>query len=197
MPTGPIPTSQLNALPILTAGQAALGGDVLVVGSTLSRVWSPATLGLNGTSVVANKPVGWYWFGTDYLDLRGTSKCLMTVRCVNVNVRAALPVFAVWLQTRQGPTDKPDAIYSTGGGTGKPSNAETVVQSRIAFPATANPSEVQTAVFGWSFGGACQSVGTDGNYAAIPGINTRIIFSFETNFVAPANVFYVYLEASS
>jgi hypothetical protein len=47
---GKTPVNQLNALPLVTADATANPGDVLVVGGTVTRFWSPTNTGINGAS---------------------------------------------------------------------------------------------------------------------------------------------------
>jgi len=45
---GATPVNQLNALPLVTANAIGNPGEVLILGGTLTKYWSPSALGING-----------------------------------------------------------------------------------------------------------------------------------------------------
>lgn len=196
MATGFIPQNQLDALPLITAAQAATAGTLQIIGGTIYRFFTPAELGINA-SVIASSFGGYYVAATPYLDLRGCNRYTMTVRVVDSSPggRPALPILTILAQTRQGPADTPATVYVNSGTNQTQANAQNLLITRGAgdFPVAAQ-NEVQTGVF--SFSNAVPS-GSNGNGAVISGTNTRFLLSFSSNPVLASTTFTMYLEAYS
>lgn len=80
LPTiGATPQNQLDALPLLTAAQAAAPGQVQIIGNTLTRYWDPGTLGVNGILPVADAN-GFLYITTAFLDTRGCAAFAFLLR---------------------------------------------------------------------------------------------------------------------
>jgi hypothetical protein len=91
-----IPVNQLNALPLVTADQAAAGGDVIVQGSTITRFWSNTVLGMGTT--FTNLGGGGSAMSSVQLDVTGCSRfALVLTRTVTGVGGDAADLFAVYL----------------------------------------------------------------------------------------------------
>lgn len=79
-----VPVHQLNALPLLSADQLATLGDVNIVSGSVIRQFSPAQVGINGTTMNTHDPDP-SAIGTDYiilsnwLDVRACSVFTLTL----------------------------------------------------------------------------------------------------------------------
>ena len=191
-----IPVNQLNALPLITAAQAATAGTVQVVGGSVYRSFTPAQLGINATSV-ASDPGGIYYLATPFLDLRGCSKVTVTLqRTVSAN-GALLPQLKLYGQTRQGPADAmPIAVYPTAGNFSSLLSAMILTTSDAAqgiFQAQLTTDVPQRCVWAFSF----SQSGSSGSGDSFGGANTRFVWSPLTNAIAATNLFTAYLEAWS
>lgn len=198
MATGPIPQNQLNALPLLTAAQAAAAGELTIIGGGLYRYFSPTVLGINATPVVNYGGLGYYLLTTPYLDLRGCSKYVVTIRNTYIGgpgARGALPSGVLWAQVRQGPTDAPAPIYIVGATDVTLNNGmyQLALAAGKVFGAQQAAADSQTIVWAW----ADASPSSNGNNAVVLGANTRLVFSFSSNPVAATNLFTMTVEAQS
>lgn len=79
MPIGAMPQNQLDALPLITAVQAAAPDEVLIVGGTVTKFWNPVTIGivnqrpfLDGSGGGAAMQI----HGTNFLDFSGMNHFL-------------------------------------------------------------------------------------------------------------------------
>jgi len=138
---GTTPANQLNALPLRTATAAAADGDIEVVGGTISKYWSPATLLVNGIAVFPGTA-----FATPYLNTTGVSRFVMILNRQNaVGDAVALSAFTVFAQYRISKTSTPpiapfDQVI----------NAHVnLISTGVAFPGVAGALD-QTAVVTWS-----------------------------------------------
>jgi hypothetical protein len=76
-----IPQNQLNALPLTDAATAAAGGDIVVLGSAITRYWSPTVLGVSGARRTGPEAVsGYFALVTPYLDVRGCSQFVVLLQ---------------------------------------------------------------------------------------------------------------------
>jgi len=167
--TGKTPQNQLDALPLTDAATAAQGGDIVILGNSISRYWSPTVLAVNGIGFTTD-PNGFFYLPTAFLDVRGCRSFAMLLRRINTTAlpQLALPSMTVYMQYRFSNGEVP--LISLGAIQNQRYIAAAQINSiPIVFPTMQVQSEVQTAFRGWNTGqeggGAgevqSQSLGTD------------------------------------
>jgi len=175
-----IPQNQLDALPLISAAQAAQAGTLQIIGGRVVRYFGPADLGINASGV-STFPVGagfYYYLVTPYLDLRGcTTFAFLLRRNVGATITALAGVATLQLQWRLGSADTPPITWidPTGATVNDAQVGKAQVQTGVTFPATTAGNN-QRALITW--GGVLQAgYGAD----VAPGADTRVIVSWSTN----------------
>ena len=178
MSSGLIPVNQLDALPLISAAQAAQAGLLEIIGGRAARYFGPADLGINASGV-STVPVGagfYYYLATPYLDLRGCSTFAFLLRR---NVGATITALAgasLQMQWRLGSADAPGVTWidPTGAFVNDAQAGKATVQIGVTFPATTAGNN-QRALITW--GGVLQ-----GGFGAdvAPGADARLIVSWST-----------------
>jgi len=142
--SGNVPQNQIDALPIITPDAAAAAGDLQIVGGSISRFWSPATLGLNGVAATASGGV--FFLATPYLDVSGCTRFAMFISRFNaVGDAIALTSTTVLAQYRLLKTSTP-ALTPVDQSV---NSYVSLISSNIGFPAIL-AGATQNAVPTWS-----------------------------------------------
>ena len=77
---GKTPQNQLDALPLLTPDTAAQGGDIFIVGQSVTRYFSPAALGIvEATRVADPDEAGSTLILSNQIDLRGMNSLQVVI----------------------------------------------------------------------------------------------------------------------
>lgn len=180
MSSGLIPVNQLDALPLISAAQAAQAGQLQIIGGRAARYFGPADLGINASGV-STFPVGagfYYYLATPYLDLRGCSTfAFLLRRNVGATITALAGTASLQMQWRMNSADTPAVTWIDPSGATVNDNqaGKAQVQTGVAFPATTAGNN-QRALITW--GGVLQNgFGSD----VAPGADTRLIVSWSTN----------------
>jgi hypothetical protein len=108
MPIGNTPINQLNALPLVSAQSVGDPGDVVVVGNTIRRYWSPVALlgassgnaGVAGNVADPFQPGARSGFITLMLDITGCNffTCIMVMRAATAGNDLGIPSWLVAAQ---------------------------------------------------------------------------------------------------
>lgn len=179
MGVGLIPVNQLDALPLISAAQAAQAGTLQIVGGRAARYFGPADLGINASGV-STLPVGagfYYYLVTPFLDLRGCSTfAFLLRRNVGATITALAGTAVLQLQWRMNSADTPPVAWIDPTGTAVNENqvGKAQVQTGVVFPATTAGNN-QRALITW--GGVLQAQYSP-NVA--PGADTRVIVTWST-----------------
>lgn len=160
MPIGNTPINQLNALPLVTAQSVGTPGDVVILGNTIIRFWTPTDLlgaGPGGAGIAGNvadpfQPGARSGFVTNFIDVRGVNffTCIMVMRAATAVNDLGTPNWLVAAQ-HAGIGLNGLAVTPGGGLNSDPAFAPvgTVsVGSRLATAAGANQD--RTGELGWS-----------------------------------------------
>jgi hypothetical protein len=182
-----IPQNQLDALPLTDAATAAAGGDIVVLGNTISRYWSPTVTGINGTPF-ANDANGFPVIVSNFLDVRGCRTFTMLMRRAFVGVGIALANFSAFAQYRFSTGETPLTSL------GATQNAQLLAMNLLGncnnpltFGAFQNANEVQTIAIPFDLG---QETSTGNNGPKIVGTDVRIVF-VATGAIAATNTFFL------
>lgn len=162
---GKTPNYQLWALPLQDAATAAAGGDIVILGNTITRYWSPTVLGINAVSMV-DDGTGHFYLLTGFLDVRGCRSFVLMVRRT-ISDSSAQPAIAaaanpnLRYQYRFSNAENPPAFYAGG------DNFKMVLTLNAVtaqFPAI-GAGESQTIFQSWDLAGGNASpsitIGTD------------------------------------
>lgn len=159
MPLGAIPQNQIDALPLVTAAQAAAPTVVTVVGQKVTKRWDPAASGINGQNYGADPDdaAGSALF-SNWLDVGGCNQFVGLLTCTipdNASRESAVSQ-GLLLQ------------YRTPNGLVLPRSGNVGV-TMFAFPAVRTPDmspftppvQVYEFTFPWSNAGANVTLGFD------------------------------------
>lgn len=179
-----IPQNQLNALPLTDAATAAAGGDIVVLGNSISRYWSPVTTGVNA-SVFANDANGFPVMVSNFLDVRGCRSFVLLLRRAFTGVGIALANITCTYQFRFSSGETP--LTSLGATQNVGFLAMNVLPGLnvISFPAFQNANEVQTHAFPFDTG---QETATGFSGTKVIGTDVRFVYT-ATGAIAATNTF--------
>jgi len=186
-----VPINQQNALPLATIAQAT-PGQLQIVGGSVYRTFAPEDIGINGSVFALNNNQG--LIAGNYLDLRGCTKFVVAVRCVNALVSVARPAITLAWQLRMGTSDAPAPGKLVGGSLNTEMNSELYAGANWIFPATTAPGEVLTKLLAFAY----PSISNFGNNTVVMGYNMRpILTALSSTMPDSNNLFTMYMEAHS
>lgn len=180
-PVAQIPVAQLNALPLLTAQQFVDGNgvNVQVNGQSVSKFWSPAVLGINGSAPVAAINTKWCLL-TPWLDV---SPCKLFLAVVLRNVgtlTTAPPSMWIQMQFRLTAADTPSPAYTVGASLQDQLNAcYNVNSTALGWGAAQAAGDVQRAALAWGL--STPSAQPLSNVPNMIGANVRLMLNWQTN----------------
>lgn len=190
----PVPQNQLNALPLLSVQDVTEGGTIEIVGGSLSRVWTPTQLGINGVAPTLNAD-GLFYLTTPYLDLRGVHYFMLDL--TYTASAAVTPNTMHWYaQHRNGPLDAPAVPANFGNSVYASTLRDQMSASGLPnVPAFAAAGSARM-LLGWS--DINLSGDGQGQYLSLGGQNFRFIFTVgNAANTATRLTFTAYLEAYS